>query len=174
MYVPQESLYYRLIHGCRQVNIWSYVGSLVWGNQEAHPYIIRRPPLGTCVLQRRRAIVSTHRTASGDRSEFRRSNLEEFADLPRTRNGETRRVVRRREMQGTGLRSPYKRTRIAVGVHNGKSKTQIAAEEGCSPGSVHGITKRYRVQQSAVALPRSGRPKVLTEYDKRHILRLIN
>ncbi|KAM7188478.1 hypothetical protein V8F33_010628 [Rhypophila sp. PSN 637] len=70
--------------------------------------------------------------------------------------------------------SPHKRTRIAVGAQNGKSKYQIAAEEGCSPGSVHGITKRYRVQQSAVALPRSGRPKILTEYDKRHILRLID
>jgi transposase len=69
--------------------------------------------------------------------------------------------------------SPNKRTRISIGFQNGKSKTQIAAEEGCAPGSVHGITKRYRAQKSAVSLPRSGRPKVLTEHDKRHILRLI-
>ncbi|KAK3376946.1 hypothetical protein B0T24DRAFT_620144 [Lasiosphaeria ovina] len=51
--------------------------------------------------------------------------------------------------------SPHKRTRISMGVQNGKPKSQVALEEGCSPGSVFGIAKRYRVQQLAVALPRS-------------------
>lgn len=70
--------------------------------------------------------------------------------------------------------SPHKRTRIAVAVEKGIPKSWVAAKEGCSPNSVHGIAKRYRTQRSAVSLPRSGRPRTLTEYDKRHILRLIS
>lgn len=69
--------------------------------------------------------------------------------------------------------SPHKRTRIVALHEAGLTHREIAAREGVAPGTVSGICKRYRDQDSAQSLPRSGRPRVLNERDVRHILRLI-
>ncbi|KAL2141646.1 hypothetical protein VTI28DRAFT_2140 [Corynascus sepedonium] len=56
----------------------------------------------------------------------------------------------------------------------GWSYRRIAAHEGISPGTAHGIVKRYCEQKSAKSLPRSGRPRYLTERDIRYLRRLID
>ncbi|KAL2752517.1 hypothetical protein ACRALDRAFT_2112316 [Sodiomyces alcalophilus JCM 7366] len=70
--------------------------------------------------------------------------------------------------------SPHKRTRIVALHEAGLTYREIARREGVAPGTVGGICKRYRDQESAKSLPRSGRPRILNERDIRHILRLLN
>ena len=50
---------------------------------------------------------------------------------------------------------------------------EIALKEGVPAGSVRGIASRYRVQKSAKSSPRSGRPPLLSEREKRRIRREI-
>jgi transposase len=69
--------------------------------------------------------------------------------------------------------SPHKRTRIIVSLEAGLTPKEVAAREGIPVGSIRGIRSRYKKQTSAKSLPRSGRPPLLGERDKRHLLRLI-
>ena len=69
--------------------------------------------------------------------------------------------------------SPHKRTRIYTKYSLGLSKRLIAFEEGIPEGSVSGIVKRYREQQSARSQPRPGQPSQLTDRLKRVIFRII-
>ena len=69
--------------------------------------------------------------------------------------------------------SPHKRTRIVTAYDLGVSPKEIALKEGIPAGSVRGIASRYRVQKSAESSPRSSRPAVLSEREKRRIMRLI-
>lgn len=50
---------------------------------------------------------------------------------------------------------------------------QIAEKEGVPVGSITGIVKRCTKQKSGRDQSRPGRPTILTDRDKRHILRLI-
>jgi transposase len=70
--------------------------------------------------------------------------------------------------------SPHKRTRIVVGWSLGLSPQYLHAKEGVATGSIHGIVTRYRVQKSGRSLPRSGRPRILTESHIQRVLRLID
>lgn len=69
--------------------------------------------------------------------------------------------------------SPHKRTEIATMFRKGIRAKAIAAEFRISRGAVYQICRRYKLQESAKDLPRSGRPPILDERDKRHIFRLI-
>ena len=69
--------------------------------------------------------------------------------------------------------SPHKRTRIVTAYDLGVSPKEIALKEGIPAGWVRGIASRYRVQKSAESSPRSSRPAVLSEREKRRIMRLI-
>src|SRR5438034_3699163 len=69
--------------------------------------------------------------------------------------------------------SPHKRTRIASLYSSGVSAKAIATREGITPRAVYGISDRYRIQNSGRSQPRSGRPPILTERDKRAIMRQI-
>lgn len=55
----------------------------------------------------------------------------------------------------------------------GKSAREVARELGCSARTIHRLKKRHIETNSIDALPRSGRPKILSNRDQRHILRLI-
>ena len=50
----------------------------------------------------------------------------------------------------------------------------IAIKEGLSRHAIHGIIRRYEHQEEAQSKPHAGRPKVITERDKTHILRIID
>jgi transposase len=50
---------------------------------------------------------------------------------------------------------------------------EIAECEGVPIATVYGIRRRYRGQKSAQSSPRSGRPPILSERDKRRIFQLI-
>ncbi|OAQ58126.2 Nuf2 family protein [Pochonia chlamydosporia 170] len=65
--------------------------------------------------------------------------------------------------------SPHKRTRIYMSHLAGNSYSRIANDEGVPRGSISGIIKRYRVQQSAHNCGRSGRPPTVSERDGRVI-----
>lgn len=69
--------------------------------------------------------------------------------------------------------SPHKRTRIVMSLEMGMPPREVAAREGVPVGSIRGIRSRYKKQTSAKDLPRSGRPPLLGERDKRHLIRLI-
>ncbi|TFB01974.1 hypothetical protein CCMA1212_006059 [Trichoderma ghanense] len=69
--------------------------------------------------------------------------------------------------------SPHKRTRIRMMYEQGYTRKEIALKERVPPGSIYGIATRYTQQISARSQTRPGRPPKLTEYDKRHIRRLI-
>lgn len=69
--------------------------------------------------------------------------------------------------------SPHKRTRVKMLHEMGFTRAQIAAQEGVNRHSVKGIVTRYRHQTSARTTPRSGRPKIISDRDKRHIFRII-
>ena len=70
--------------------------------------------------------------------------------------------------------SPHKRTRIVVGWSLGLTPQYLQQKEGVSPGSIYSIVSRYRVQKSAHSLPRSSRPRKLTNHHMQRILRLID
>jgi transposase len=70
--------------------------------------------------------------------------------------------------------SPHTRTRVVMLRNCGLPLYRIAHSEGISPGSIHGIIRRYRDQKSAQDLPRLGRPAALTDREKRIIFRCIN
>ncbi|ODA82758.1 hypothetical protein RJ55_01267 [Drechmeria coniospora] len=53
----------------------------------------------------------------------------------------------------------------------GLSYSQIAQKEGVSRGSIAGIIFRYDDRKSAQSLKRSGRPRIISERDKRAIFR---
>ena len=55
----------------------------------------------------------------------------------------------------------------------GMPPREIAAKEGVPVDSIRGIAKRYRVQKSAQSSPRPGRPPVISEREKRVIMRII-
>lgn len=55
----------------------------------------------------------------------------------------------------------------------GYSAVEVAHFEGVTPRAVYGIVSQYKTQNEALDWPRSGRPPKLTEYDKRHIKRII-
>lgn len=55
----------------------------------------------------------------------------------------------------------------------GTSQRRIAFNEGVPAGTVSGIIDRYNEQESAASRPRSGRPPLLLERDKRVIIRAI-
>ncbi|OAA34640.1 Transposase, Tc1-like protein [Metarhizium rileyi] len=69
--------------------------------------------------------------------------------------------------------SPHKRTRIYMRYKLGETQRAIAFGEGVPLGSVSGIIKRYKQQESAQNGTRAGRPPTLTERDKRAIIRAI-
>ncbi len=69
--------------------------------------------------------------------------------------------------------SPHKRTRIVTAYDLGVPPRVIAAQEGVPAGSVRGIASRYRLQKSAQSSPRSGRPPLLSEQEKRRVMRCI-
>lgn len=69
--------------------------------------------------------------------------------------------------------SPHKRTKIATALSSGILACSIAEKEGLSPQAMYAIAKRYRTQISAQSLLRSGRLKIITETDKRYILRYV-
>lgn len=66
--------------------------------------------------------------------------------------------------------SPHKRTRIAVLHASGTPIRALALQEGIPAGSVSGIIRRYRTQQSARSHQRSGRPGKLSEQVKNRII----
>jgi transposase len=57
---------------------------------------------------------------------------------------------------------------------SGVSLGEVAAQEGVKKHAIFGIVRRYEHQESAKSNPRSGRPTILTERDKNHILRIID
>lgn len=69
--------------------------------------------------------------------------------------------------------SPHTRTRIVWRYNSGVSATQIARDEGISRHAIYGVVRRYRDQKSGQDQPRSGRPRILGEREKRRILRVI-
>lgn len=69
--------------------------------------------------------------------------------------------------------SPHKRTRIVTAYNLGIPPRVIAQQEGVLAASVRGIASRYRHQKSAQSSPRSGRPPVLSEREKRCVMRCI-
>lgn len=109
--------------------------------------------------------VSTHFSRRRDACTFSK-NTTQFSMEPHTPS--PRRISSRKE------HSPHKRARIFALKDIGWSYRRIAAHEGISPGSVHGIVARYYNQNSAKSLPRSGRPPSLTERDIRYIYRFID
>ena len=50
----------------------------------------------------------------------------------------------------------------------------IAIKEGISRHAVHGVIRRYKHQEEAQSKARPGRPRVITERDKSHILQVIS
>jgi transposase len=69
--------------------------------------------------------------------------------------------------------SPHTRTRIVVEHENGSSLRSLGRKYTLAKSTIAGIVTRYGNQQSAKDNPRSGRPPLLSERDKRHILILI-
>lgn len=69
--------------------------------------------------------------------------------------------------------SPGKRTRIARMHTAGMKLRDIAEKEGVPKGSIIGNVKRYRVQNAGETLPRSGRPRALTEREIRYLIRYV-
>lgn len=57
---------------------------------------------------------------------------------------------------------------------NGVSVPDIIAKEGVTQHAIFGIVRRYRTQESAKSKPRSGRPTVLSDRDKKHINLIID
>lgn len=70
--------------------------------------------------------------------------------------------------------SPHTRGRIFTAADKGTKIKDIANEFKVPIGSVNGIIKRYRTQAKGCSRHRSGRPGILSERDKRHILRALN
>lgn len=58
--------------------------------------------------------------------------------------------------------------------NNGVSISDIVAKEGVTKHAIFGIVRRYRHQESAKENSRSGRPLIVTDRDKSHILRIID
>nr|AAK16923.1 DNA transposase [Fusarium breviconum] len=69
--------------------------------------------------------------------------------------------------------SPHTRTRIVWRYNSGVSASQIAREEGVSRHAIYGIVRRYRDQESAADQPKSGRPRIIGDRERRRILRVI-
>ena len=69
--------------------------------------------------------------------------------------------------------SPHTRTRIVWRYNSGVSAAQIAREEGVSRHAIYGVVRRYRDQESAADQPKSGRPRIIGERERRRILRVI-
>jgi transposase len=70
--------------------------------------------------------------------------------------------------------SPHKRTKIAYMYKSGVSLGDVASQEEVTKHAIFGIVCRYEHQRSAKSNPRSGRPTILTERDKNHILRIVD
>lgn len=70
--------------------------------------------------------------------------------------------------------SPHKRTRIVIMKDLGVPLDEIVAKEGVTKHAIFRIVRRYRSQISAKDKPRSGRPTILTDRDKRHIERIVD
>ncbi len=69
--------------------------------------------------------------------------------------------------------SPHTRACVAVAYECSASPDSIALKYGVRKGSIKGIVKRYKTQQSAKSKQRSGRPQKITEEDEENIVRLI-
>src|SRR6266566_4544539 len=69
--------------------------------------------------------------------------------------------------------SPHKKVRIIALLEAGWSQQRVARREGISPDTISGIVSRYRVQKSTGSLQRSGRPRILTKRDIKHLIRFI-
>jgi transposase len=69
--------------------------------------------------------------------------------------------------------SPHSRTKITVHWNLGWKPRHLKAEFGVPLGTIPGLIARYKVQKSAVSLPRIGRPKKLNNRHERHIIRCI-
>ena len=70
--------------------------------------------------------------------------------------------------------SPHTRGRIFTAADKGTKLKDITEEFKIPMGSVNGIIKRYRTQAKGRSLHRSGRPGILSDREKRHILRAVN
>ena len=72
-----------------------------------------------------------------------------------------------------GEYSPYKRTKIVTEYDLGTSRKLLAEKYDIPYNSISGIVSRYRRQQSAVSLPRPGRPPVISDRALRQVIREI-
>ncbi|KAI3572119.1 hypothetical protein IWW34DRAFT_764779, partial [Fusarium oxysporum f. sp. albedinis] len=59
--------------------------------------------------------------------------------------------------------SPHKRTRLVTMYESGVRVKDIADKEGLSRRAIYGVIRRYRHQQSAKDLSRSGRLPALSD-----------
>lgn len=69
--------------------------------------------------------------------------------------------------------SPETRTKIVEAYQSGLSAKEVAVKYDITPRAVRAMAERYKGQKDGHDRPRSGRPPILDERQKRHILRLI-
>ncbi|PKY35410.1 hypothetical protein RhiirB3_375461 [Rhizophagus irregularis] len=77
-------------------------------------------------------------------------------------------MVKKREL------TDFERGKVIGFYEAGDSERAISNKTGYGKTTIHNIIAKYRETGAVTVAPRSGRPKKLTERDKRHLKAIIN